>query len=69
MRDQDLLFFGDSLIKHALIPSEVKAVSGEHAANLGAARCPTLMTYFLLRRHSTPVPGREPSSSMPSLPC
>ncbi len=48
--DKDLLLVGDSLIKHALIPSVIKDVSGERAQNLGAARCPTLMTYFLLRR-------------------
>lgn len=48
--DKDLLLLGDSLIKHALIPSVMAEVSGERAENLGAARCPTLMTYFLLRR-------------------
>jgi hypothetical protein len=50
VRDRDLLFFGDSLIKHALIPSVVKEASGQRAENLGAARCPTLMSHFLLRR-------------------
>jgi len=48
--DKELLLVGDSLIKHALIPSVMRDVSGERAENLGAARCPTLMTYFLLRR-------------------
>lgn len=48
--DQDLLLVGDSLIKHALIPSVMREASGQRAFNLGAARCPTLMTYFLLRR-------------------
>jgi hypothetical protein len=48
--DKDLLLVGDSLIKHALIPSVMCEVSGTRAENLGAARCPTLMTYFLLRR-------------------
>jgi len=50
VRDKDLLLFGDSLIKHALIPSVIKGISGQRAENLGAARCPTLMTYFLWRR-------------------
>jgi hypothetical protein len=50
VRDKDLLLVGDSLIKHALIPSVMTEVSGQTAENLGAARCPTLMTYFLLRR-------------------
>ncbi len=48
--DKDLLLVGDSLIKHALIPSVMRNISGQRAENLGAARCPTLMTYFLLRR-------------------
>jgi hypothetical protein len=48
--ERDLLFFGDSLIKHALIPPVFAEVSGQRAQNLGAARCPTLMTYFLMRR-------------------
>jgi len=48
--DKDLLLVGDSLIKHALIPSVLRDVSGHRAENLGAARCPTLMTYFLVRR-------------------
>jgi hypothetical protein len=48
--DKDLLVLGDSLIKHALIPSVMTEVSGEQAENLGAARCPTLMTYFLVQR-------------------
>jgi hypothetical protein len=41
---------GDSLIKHALIPSVMAEALGQRAENLGAARCPTLMSYFLLRR-------------------
>jgi hypothetical protein len=48
--DEDLLLVGDSLIKHALIPSVMTEASGLRSANLGAARCPTLMTYFVLRR-------------------
>jgi hypothetical protein len=48
--DSDLLLVGDSLIKHALIPSVMAEVRGERIVNLGAARCPTSMTYFLLLR-------------------
>ena len=47
---RDLLCLGDSLVKHGLIPSVLEEASGLRAANLAAARCPTWMTYFLLRR-------------------
>jgi hypothetical protein len=46
----ELLCVGDSLIKHGLIPALIERVTGRRTANLSAARCPTLMTYFLLRR-------------------
>jgi hypothetical protein len=46
----DLLCLGDSLVKHGLIPSVVEGGSGLRTVNLSAARCPTLMTYFLFRR-------------------
>src|SRR5437764_12305231 len=47
---RDLLCLGDSLAKHGLIPSVIERESGLRAVNLAAARCPTLMTYFLFRR-------------------
>jgi hypothetical protein len=46
----DVLFLGDSLVKHGLIPSIVDRDSGLHSVNLAAARAPALMTYFELRR-------------------
>jgi hypothetical protein len=45
----ELLCLGDSLVKHGLLPSVIQATSGQRAVNLAAARCPTPMTYFLLR--------------------
>jgi hypothetical protein len=47
---RDLLCLGDSLAKHGLIPSVIEKESGLRSVNLAAARCPTLMTYFLFRR-------------------
>jgi hypothetical protein len=47
---RDLLCLGDSLAKHGVIPAIVERESGLRTVNLAAARCPTLMTYFLLRR-------------------
>jgi hypothetical protein len=46
----DVLCLGDSLVKHGLIPSVVRAESGLASVNLAAARAPALATYFLLRR-------------------
>ncbi len=46
----DVLFLGDSLVKHGLIPSVVERESGIKSVNLAAARAPALMTYFALRR-------------------
>jgi hypothetical protein len=46
----DILCLGDSLVKHGLLPSVIERVSKRRAINLAAARCPTPMTYFLLRR-------------------
>ncbi len=48
--DSQVLCLGDSLVKHGLIPSVIEAESGRRAMNLSAARAPTLMTYFILRR-------------------
>jgi hypothetical protein len=45
-----LLCLGDSLAKHGLIPSIVERETGLRTVNLAAARCPTLMSYFLFRR-------------------
>jgi hypothetical protein len=47
---RDVLFLGDSLVKHGLIPSVLQAESGLTSVNLAAARAPALMTYFMLRR-------------------
>jgi hypothetical protein len=47
---REVLCLGDSLVKHGLVPSVIARESGLSAANLAAARCPTLMTYFLFRR-------------------
>ncbi len=49
-RGTDVLFLGDSLVKHGLIPSIVDAESGLTSLNLATARGPTPMSYFLLRR-------------------
>ena len=46
----DLLCLGDSLAKHGIIPSVIEGESGLKTVNLAAARCPTLMSYFVLRR-------------------
>ena len=46
----DLLCVGDSLAKHGVIPSLIEAESGLRTVNLAAARYPTVMTYFVLRR-------------------
>jgi hypothetical protein len=47
---RDLLCLGDSLVKHSLIPALIEQESGLRTVNLAAARCPTWMSYFLLRR-------------------
>jgi hypothetical protein len=47
---RDLLCLGDSLAKHGVIPALIQRQSGLRTTNLAAARAPTLMTYFLLRR-------------------
>ena len=49
-RGCDLLCLGDSLIKHGLLPGVIEEGTGRRTANLSAARAPTLLTYFLLRR-------------------
>ncbi len=48
--DSDLLCLGDSLAKHAVIPSLIESETGLRTVNLAAARSPTVMTYFVLRR-------------------
>ena len=63
-----LLCLGDSLVKHGLVPSVMDRESGLTSVNLAAARAPALMTYFVLRRASTPVPGPRRSSSTRSRP-
>ncbi len=47
---RDLLCLGDSLAKHGVIPELIERESGLRTVNLAAARAPTLMTYFVLRR-------------------
>ena len=47
---RDLLCLGDSLAKHGVIPAVVERQSNLRTVNLAAARCPTLMTYYLFRR-------------------
>jgi hypothetical protein len=49
-RGADVLYLGDSLVKHGLVPAVVHAESGLKGANLATARGPTLLSYFLLRR-------------------
>jgi hypothetical protein len=46
----DLLCLGDSLVKNGIIPSILASDTGRRTVNISAARCPTLMSYFLLRR-------------------
>jgi hypothetical protein len=46
----DVLCLGDSLVKHGVIPSVVEGTSGLRVANLSAARCPMLMTYYLFQQ-------------------
>jgi hypothetical protein len=47
---RDVIVLGDSLAKHGLVPAVLERASGLRSVNLAAARCPTLMTYFLFRR-------------------
>ena len=49
-RGGELLCLGDSLIKHGLLPAVIEEGTGRRTANLSAARAPTLLTYFFLRR-------------------
>jgi hypothetical protein len=49
-RDCEVLYLGDSLVKHGLVPSVLQHESGVKGVNLAAARAPALMTYFVLRR-------------------
>jgi hypothetical protein len=46
----DVLFLGDSLVKHGLLPSVIRRETGLRSVNLSAARAPALMTYFVLKR-------------------
>jgi hypothetical protein len=46
----ELLCLGDSLIKHGLLPGVIENETGRRTVNLSAARAPTLLTYFFLRR-------------------
>jgi hypothetical protein len=46
----ELLCLGDSLAKHGIIPSLIERESGFRTINLAAARCSTLMTYYVFRR-------------------
>lgn len=45
-----ILYVGDSLVKHSVIPSVIEARTGRRGCNLGLARGPAPATYFLLRR-------------------
>lgn len=47
---RDVLFLGDSLVKHGLVPSVFERESGLRGVNLSAARAPALLSYFVLRR-------------------
>lgn len=47
---RDVLFLGDSLVKHGLIPSVFRQETGLDGVNVAAARAPALLTDFLLRR-------------------
>lgn len=49
-RGRDVLFLGDSLVKHGLVPSVFERESGLKGVNLSAARAPALLSYFVLRR-------------------
>ncbi len=46
----DVLFLGDSLVKHGLLPSVIRRETGIRSVNISAARAPALMTYFVLKR-------------------
>jgi hypothetical protein len=41
---------GDSLVKHGIFPAVLERATGRRSVNLSAARGPTLLSYFLLRR-------------------
>jgi hypothetical protein len=56
----DLVCLGDSLSKHGLFPAVIEHETGRRAVNLSAARAPTLLSYFLLRR--TLDSGARPSA-------
>jgi hypothetical protein len=47
---RDVLFLGDSLVKHGLVPRVFEARSGRTAYNLSVCAAQAPMTYFLLRR-------------------
>ncbi len=46
----DVIFLGDSLVKHGLVPTVFERATGRRAVNLSAARGPALLSYFLFRR-------------------
>ncbi len=48
--DADLLCLGDSLLKHGVVPSVITDTIGLSSINLAAARCPTLMSYYLFQQ-------------------
>ncbi len=47
---RDVLYFGDSLAKHGLIPEAIDRATGRRSYNLAAAAGSTPMTYTLLKR-------------------
>jgi hypothetical protein len=46
----DVLLLGDSLVKHGLVPKVIEERSGHRVHNLGIARGPAPLTYFVFRR-------------------
>jgi hypothetical protein len=49
-RGCQILILGDSLAKHGLVPAVLEVPTGTRVLNISAARGPTLLSYFLLRR-------------------
>ena len=65
---RDVLFLGDSLVKHGLVPSVFERESGLERRQPRRGPGPTLLTYFVLRRALESGPGPRRSSSTPSRP-
>ncbi len=60
VRASKLLCFGDSLVKHGVLPSVVESRSGSRTYNLSVPAAPAPVAYFVLRK--TLVSGAKPDA-------